>query len=458
MEINKSIFKAYDIRGIYPTELNEESARLIAQTFLKFLSEKLKKPIKELHLLVGRDNRQSSEPLLKAVIEVFLEYGVKVDDAGLISANDHYFGVGRYKYDGGFVATASHNPPEYGGFKMSHLNLDNPDVLEFIAGKKLLAKMEEIDLPLTDEKRSGTLQPKDFSDDHLNHILSFVDLNKIKTLKVVVDSGNGMNALMIPKLFAKLPGELIHIFDELDGTFPNRPPNPLTENAWQKCGQKILETRADLGIMFDVDGDRMFLVDEKGQFIRGDMALLMMARPMLEKFPGSGIVYNLICSHAVKDLVKEWGGKPIRSEVGYMNLARHMFEEGGVMSGEVSGHFAFKDNYYADNAFVALVLALQAISKDGRKLSEIMQDYRLYARGDEINLKVEGIPAKLDMIREKYRENILDEMDGITVEFDDWWFNVRASNTEPLLRVTVEARTEAELKEKQAEIVSLINN
>jgi phosphomannomutase len=179
---------------------------------------------------------------------------------------------------------------------------------------------------------------------------------------------------------------------------------------------------------------------------------------MLEKNPGAGIVYNLICSHAVPELVKKWGGQPIRSEVGYLNLADHMRNEDGVMSGEVSGHFAFKNNYYADNGFVALVLSLQTISEDGRKLSQIIKDYCLYVRGDEINIKVESIPDKLDLIRKHFQKNIKDEIDGITVEFDDYWFNVRASNTEPLLRITVEAKNQEELKKRQEEVLNIIND
>ena len=208
--------------------------------------------------------------------------------------------------------------------------------------------------------------------------------------------------------------------------------------------------------MFDVDGDRMFLVDEQGNLLRGDVTILLLAKVLLAKYPGAGIAYNLICSHSVKDLVSAWGGKPIRSEVGYMNLARHMKESGGVMSGEVSGHFAFKDNFYSDNAFIAMLLALEAISMDTRKVSEIAKDFVLYHKNEELNLSVADIPAALDKIRTTYHVNILDEIDGITVEFDTWWFNVRASNTEPLLRITVEANTPDLLKEKTEELRQII--
>ncbi len=405
MNLNPKIFKSYDIRGIYPTDINKEVAKLIAQTYLKYLAEKLEKPIKDLKIAVGRDVRKSSEPLINEVIKIFLEYGASVDDLGLISTNDFYFGVGFYKYDGGLMVTASHNPPEYGGFKMVTLNQEFNSI-EYISGKSLYQKLMELQFPINEEKIPGILKQKDITEDHLKHVLSFIDITKIKPFKVVVDTGNGMMGILIPKIFEQLPCQLIPLFQELNSKFPNRPPNPLIDGAVDKVSQKVLEEKVDLGIIYDADGDRMFLIDEQGNFIRGDMTLLLLAKAMLKKNPGVGIVYNLICSHAVPELVKKWGGKPIRSEVGYRNLAEHMQKEGGLMSGEVSGHFAFKNNYYADNGVIALVLALQTISEDGRKLSEIIKDHNLYARGDEINIEVDDIPAKLNKIRDYYKKSL----------------------------------------------------
>ena len=452
------IFKSYDIRGIYPEELNEQDVVKIAQAYLVILSETLNKPIKKLKIAIGKDVRGSSGPLLEEAIKVFLEYGVQVDDYDFMSINDYYFACGYYKYDGGFMATASHNPPEYGGFKMVIKNTEYSDSIEFISGKELYAKLQKLDFPIRDEKIKGTRNKKEIFDEHLDHVLSFVKPEKLKPFKVVIDTGNGMNGIMIPKIFKKIPCELINMFPDLDGNFPSRNPNPLAPGAADQIGQRVVAEKADLGFIFDVDGDRMFMVDEKGQFIRGDMILPLMAKPMLERFPGQGIAYNLICSHAVPELIKKWGGRAIRSEVGYLNLARHMREEGGVMSGEVSGHFAFRDNYYADSAFIAMLLVLQELTADGRKLSEIVAENTLYARGDEINTRVDDIPSKLDIIRKTYGDNILDEIDGITVEFEDWWFNIRPSNTEPLLRVTVEASNADQLKARQQEILDLINN
>lgn len=455
--MDSGIFKSYDIRGIYPSQLDEDGANKIAQAFLKLVSDNLKKPINRLRVAVCQDNRKSSQPLMDEVIKVFLEYGVEVDNLGILSINDYYFGVGNYKYDAGIMATASHNPPEYGGFKMTIMNTEYDDSIDFISGKALYEYVEKLSFPIDDEKSEGRLRDKDVMQDHLHHILSFVDVGKIKPLKVVADMGNGMMGKIIPELMRKLPINFVPLFAEPDGNFPNRPPNPLTANAHAKLAAKILEVGADFGAIFDVDGDRMFLVDEAGNFVRGDMVLCLLAKPMLEKNPGAGIAYNLICSHAVKDLVTKWGGRAIRSEVGYKNLARHMREQNGIMSGEVSAHFAFAKNFYADSGPIALSLAIQTISEDGRPLSEIIKDYQLYHKSDEMNFVVEDINVELDKFRQKYQANILDEIDGITVEFEDWWFNVRPSNTEPLLRVTAEANTKELLDEKIKELISLID-
>ena len=325
-----------------------------------------------------------------------------------------------------------------------------------MSGHEVYQEIKKGEFKLKTAKVKSRLNKKDISQDHLNHILSFINPAEIKPFKIVIDAGNGMIGLLVPKLLSKLPVKMVGLFMKPDGNFPNRPPNPLTPGASNQLAKKILEEKADFGAMFDVDGDRIFLVDEKGSFIKGDMVLLLLAKAFLAKYPGCSIVYNLICSHSVPELIAKWGGQAVRSEVGYLNLARHMREENGLMSGEVSGHFAFRDNYYADSAFIALVLALQAISADGRLLSEIIKDFRLYARGDELNFEVGDIKAELAEIKEAYKDNLRDELDGLTFEFSDWWFNVRPSNTEPLLRVTVEARTEERLKQKQAEIKKLI--
>lgn len=456
MKLNESIFKSYDIRGIYPNDLNEVVAEDIAQCYLKFVARKRNKQLKDLVIVVGRDIRVSSEPLTDKIIEVFLRYGVSVMDVGLCSINDIYFATGYYQYDGGIMATASHNPAAYGGLKMIVLNRENQSKVDIINGQDILQEIKRNQLPLTDQWFKGHSERIDIKEDIIKHIMSFVNLKNIKPFKIVIDIGGGMNGPVIKKIFEKLPIELIPLFFKYDPTFSCRPPNPLTAGASEIISHKVLETNADFGVMFDVDGDRMFLLDETGRFVKGDMTLLLLAKAVLEKNPGQGVAYNLICSHAVPEFITKWGGRPLRSEVGYINLARHMLEGDGIISGEVSGHYAFKENYFADSGYLALLFVLQTLSEDGRKLSKIIDEYSLYARGDEINLEVTNIEDKLSLIRDYFKDNILDEVDGITVEFANWWFNVRASNTEPLLRITVEAQDESKLKERQAEILEVI--
>ena len=455
--MDASIFRSYDVRGLYPQQIDANQAKQIALAYLSVVSRKLHKPVKDLKVVVARDVREASEPLMKAAVAVFLEHGVEVHDLGLVSINDFYFALGHYKYDSGFMATASHNPAAYGGFKMAVNNNEYTDSIKFISGHQVYKEMDHL-ADFHPEVKKGKLKNKDIAKDHIKHILSFVDVKKIKKLKVLADTGNGMVGLILPKLFEKLPAELVHIFAELDPKFASRPPNPLAKDAYLPASKELLKDKADLGGMFDVDGDRMFLLDERGQFIKGDMTLLLISKMLLKKEAGAGIVYNLICSHAVPELITQWGGKAIRSEVGYINLARHMHLEHGIMSGEVSGHFAFKDNFYADSGLIALVLALQAISEDGRPLSEIVADFRLYYRADELNVEVDDIPAKLEKLRYHYRDNIKDEIDGLTVEFADWWFNVRASNTEPLLRITVEAKDKVSADKYQQETLQVIKS
>lgn len=455
--MNANIFRSYDVRGVYPDELDAQSTVTIALAYLSRLQRKLNKPTSSLKILVARDVRLSSGALLPVAIQVFLKYGAEVHDIGLASINDFYFATGHYKYDGGFMATASHNPPQYGGFKMTYNNAEYTNSIQFMSGKQILKEMEN-SATLEQPKKSGKLKTKNIDKDHLTHLFSFVNLKKIRDLKVVVDTGSGMVGLLLPKIFAKLPCQLIHLFPDLDPQFVSRPPNPLAPDASKAISQRIKEEQADLGIMFDADGDRMFLIDEQGRMIKSDQTLLLLAKSMLARHPESGIVYNLICSHAVPELIVKWGGKAIRSEVGYINLARHMHQEFGVMSGEVSGHFAFRDNFYADSGLIAMLLALQAISEDGRKLSEIAHDFQLYVKADEYNVPVTNLESTMDKIRYNFRGQIRDELDGITVEFLDWWFNIRASNTEPLVRITVEAKTTDEVIKHQQEVLTIIKN
>jgi phosphomannomutase len=288
--------------------------------------------------------------------------------------------------------------------------------------------------------------------------MSFADVKKIKPFKVVVDAGNGLAGKVMPLLFKHLPCELIPLNFELDGNFPAHPSNPLLPESRVQICKKVVEQKADFGIIMDGDTDRLFFITEKGEFIRADTTLIVLAKYFLERHPGAGITYNAICSKAVPQRVKEWGGKPLRSAVGFVNVAKAMREGNGIMGGEVSAHYSFRDNYYADSGFIAFVILLMLISEHNKKLSKIIDGLNPYSRADETNIEVKDIPAVIAAVKEKYKDAKQDELDGLTVEYKDWWVNVRPSNTEPLLRITVEGDTEAIMKKRHAEVVKFIKS
>lgn len=442
MPINEKIFKTYDIRGIYPDELNDETAYKLGRALVR--KTKAKK------VVVGRDMRLSSPSLSENLIRGITDEGADVDDIGLVVVDTIYFAQGKFDYDLGAMITASHNPKEYGGFKMVFNNV------QFIRGIDI--KKDVLNLPeLKSDIKKGEVKNFDIIPDYLNHIFSFVDKIKIKPVKIVVDAGNGMAGKFIPLILEKIPQvELVSLNFELDGNFPAHPSNPLLPESRIEISRKIKEVRADFGIIFDGDTDRIFLVDENGEFITGDFGLLILVKYLLQKNPGKGIAYNLICSKSVPEFIKKFGGRPIRSAVGYANLAKAMKDNDGIMSGEVSAHYAFRDNFYADSGMIAFLIYLEILSNENKKLSEIINEFRKYYRGDEINIKVKNIQEKLNLVKEKYSDGEVDEIDGITVQYKNWWVNVRPSNTEPLLRITVEAGSEILLKNKQRELVKLI--
>ena len=445
-KINPKIFKAYDIRGIYPTDLNEELAYLIGQAIVK--KTKAKK------MVVGRDMRIGAESLTKKLIEGINSQGIDVDDIGLVAIDTVYFAVGKYDYEAGVMCTASHNPKEYSGFKMP----TKKDGIEYLRGTELYEFMKENNFKFNIADKKGEITEKDILPEYIKHVLSFADIKKIKPFKIVADAGNGMAGKIIPLLFKHLPCKIIPLNFKLDGTFPGHPSNPLLPEAREQIINKVVEEKADFGVIMDGDTDRLYFINEKGDFIRADTTLLILAKYFLNHYPGIGIAYNVICSKAVPELVKKWGGRPIRSKVGFANVAQATKDNDGIMGGEVSAHYSFKDNYYADSGFIALVILLMLISESNQKLSEITKDLNPYSRSDEVNIEVENIPDKITKVKEKYADGKQDELDGVTVEYDNWWFNVRPSNTEPLLRITVEGNNKELMEEKREELVNFIKS
>jgi len=442
MKINSNIFRSYDIRGIYPQELNEEIAYKIGQTFVEYT--------KAGEVAVGRDCRLSSPSLFKALINGIIDRGVNVYNLGLIPTECLYFAVGKYRLGGGIMVTASHNPKEYNGFKMVKKNV------EVVRGIEIGKKIEEISLSPIQKK--GRVKDIDIYPEYLNHVLSLINVNKIKPFKVVIDTSNGMAGKIVPLFQPKLPIKIIPLNFELNGNFPVHSPNPLLEGASEQISQAVKKEKADFGFIFDGDADRVFLIDEKGELLRGDITLLLLAKYFLKKNPGVSIVYNLICSKSIPEFIKKWGGKPVRSAVGFVNVRENLIKNKSIMGGEVSGHYSFKDNFYSDSGSIAFLILLEEISENGKRVSEMKTTLAPYAKSFEINFEIENKEMVLNEIKKRYADGKQDLIDGVTVEYDDWWFNLRPSQTEPILRLVIEAKTKKLLEEKKAELTKLIIN
>ncbi len=440
MALNYSIFRAYDIRGVYPAELDEEAARSIGLAVASFVGAG--------RAVVGRDMRLSSPQLHQALIDGLREGGLAVDDIEMVPIDAMYFAVAKHGYDVGVMVTASHNPPEYNGFKIMRKNT------QWVRGRELAEVVRSVG---RQAGPPGSFSTFDVWPSYVAHVRSFVDESILKPLKIVIDAGNGMAGKAIPQLFQGLPFQVESMHFELDGSFPNRPSNPLAPGASQACSKKVREVHADAGIMFDGDTDRIFFLDERGEFVPADVTLLLLARELLERQPGAGIAYNLICSRAVPEFITRWGGKPIRTAVGYVNVSQALLHQGAVMGGELSAHYSFKDNASADSGMIAALLVLETLSRLGRPLSELTKEYSPYSKAPEMNFEVQDKDAVLRKVKETFADAEQDEMDGVTATYPDWWCNVRPSNTEPLIRVTIEAKDQAMLREKQDLLQKLVH-
>jgi phosphomannomutase len=457
--INQSIFKSYDVRGIYPTELNEEAAFLIGRAFVKYTGAK--------KVAVGYDARLSSPALFKTLTQGLLAEGVEVMSIGQVPTECLYFAVASYDFDAGIMITASHNPKEYNGFKMIRKNGND---LNIVRGLDLLALVEK-DTRAPFEGARPSTQIKDLSalvlEDYIGYIFSPFDLTAIKKFKVVVDVSNGVMGNVLSK--APLPVGVIPLNFEPDGNFPNHAPNPLEPGASDQIKETIKKNGADFGFIFDGDADRIFLVNEMGEMVQADIVLILlakyflsrqsrgssMAEPSGQKNQKMGIAYNAICSKAVPEFVKKWGGVPVRTQVGAVNVRDGLLKNNGVMGGEVSAHYCFRDYFYMDSGMMAFLAMLQIIFEDGRKVSEIIKEISPYFKTDA-NFQVADKEGMLNKIRDNFTDGKQDFLDGVTVEYKDWWFNVRPSNTEPLLRLTIEANTQELLDQKKIELTNFI--
>jgi phosphomannomutase len=444
MQIDKTIFKAYDIRGTYPDQINADIYRTIGTAVGNVLAAKT--------AIVGHDMRSSSPELADAFIKGLLAAGVDVVAVGLASTDSLYFAIGKYGYDCGAMVTASHNPSKYNGLKISK---EGAEPLSSEGELAEILKTVQTDA-MKNAAKPGTLSKRDIIDDFIDHALSFVDLKTIKPYKIVADAGNGMAGLIVPQLFKKLPGQLIPMYFELDGNFPNHPASPIEPENIADLRKRVIAEKADFGVAFDGDADRMFLVDENAKPLGGDMVTAMVARSMLAKNPGAKIIYNLICSKAVPKVISDNGGVPIRTRVGHAFIKALMKENNAIFGGEHSGHFYFRDNWFADSGLIAFLVCLELLSKSSKKLSELVASFDTYFRSGEINSRVADIKAKLQELEKAFPDAKIDKLDGVTIDCGAYWFNVRPSNTEPLLRLNLEAGTETLMHQATEKVLGII--
>jgi phosphomannomutase len=438
------IFKAYDIRGIYPSELNEDIARKIGMAMPAVLKAK--------NIVSGRDMRVSAPSIQKAFIKGATSVGCDILDIGMVSTPMNYFAIGFYKKDGGAQATASHNPGKYIGFKVSR---EQAIPMSFETGIGEIEKAVRSGKLPAAAKKAGKVEKKNILPDYKKHILSFAD--KVRPMKVVCDTGNGAVGAYFTEVFGDLPLEIIPLFFEPDGTFPNHEANPLKLENMRDLQKAVRENKADLGVAFDGDGDRSAYVDEHGDIITSDMITALLAREILLKEKGAGILYDLRSSWVVKEEIEKYGGVPYIDRVGHAYMKATMRKHGCALGGELSGHYYWRDNYYADSGEIALVKILNVLSAEKKPFSEIIRPLKRYFATGEINFEVEDKDGKMKELEAIFHDGKISHLDGISVEFKDWWFNVRKSNTEPVLRLNLEAKTKALMDEKKAALIKAIN-
>jgi len=457
MPITPKIFKAYDIRGLSPEELDEDGAYRIGQAFVKFTGAKT--------VVVGQDMRQTTPMLFRALADGVMSQGADVVDIGLVTTPMMYFAAGEYdRFEGGIMITASHNPSEYNGVKMCL-----GDVLP-IGGDSGMNDIRDLAMagPYEPLAERGSSSKLDIRGEYLKRLFTGVDVRKLVGMKVALDTANGMEGVIIDDILARLEGvEAEVLFKELDGTFPNHEANPLKEETLDALKEKIAEMSADLGVAFDGDADRVGLVDEKGQVVRGDIIIALLAPEILKSAPGAAVLYDVRSTMAAVEEIDKAGGRPVMTRVGHGLIKPHMRQEDAVFAGECSGHFYFRDVYGAESSDLVMLLAMRLIAETGKPLSELVAPLMRYHHSGEINSKVADKDAVLAAFDKKYGPlaSNISRLDGVRMEFfdpehpeGDWWFSVRASNTEPLMRLNLEAKDKDKMEQMRDELVELIRS
>ncbi len=444
MNVNPGIFKAYDIRGIYPTDLDESAAYAIGSAFVTFL--------KAGEVLVGRDMRLSGPQIFDAVTRGIMDQGADVVDIGMVSTDQYYFACSELKLPG-MMVTASHNPKQYNGFKMVR---QMPYLLSGDEGIQDLRQIVEADAfaPTT---RKGTLRAVDLSEQFVAAVLKLIDIAAIKPLKAMADTGNGMVGPILQRVYAQLPVELVGMYLDPDGSLPNHGLDPLQPENRAELQRRVVAEGAAVGFAFDGDGDRFFVIDDRGEFIAGDYLTALLGRYLLHKRPSSKIVYDVRASWAVPELISQAGGVPLIERVGHAFIKRRMAEERALFGGEVTGHYYFQGFNYADSGIIPSLLILEMLSTSGQKMSDLLAPLEAkYFISGEINSTVADAKAKMQELAQRYNDGKVEHLDGISVTYPTWHFNVRASNTEPLLRLNLEALSREEMELRREELLRII--
>ena len=446
--LDPKVFKAYDVRGIYPDELDEAGAEAIGRAYVEQFEPR--------RIAVGRDMRLSSPTMQEAVIRGATAAGCEVLDIGLVGTEMVYFAVGSLGLEGGIMVTASHNPKQYTGMKIVRRGALP------VGGESGLLDVRDRAVSDTGSGSgdAGSAQAYDIWPEYVERVVSFVDTSAIRPLKVVVDAANGMAGTMLPPVLEHLPIEAVRCYFEPDGSFPNHEPNPLLPENREFIVRKTLEEGADLGVAFDGDADRCFFVDDTGEFVPGDFVTALFAESVLAREPSANVIYDVRASHAVPDTIERAGGVALVNRVGHAFIKARMRKDDAVFAGEVSGHYYFRDFTQADTGVVPFLLMLELISQKGMKLSEILAPLRAkYFITGEINTPVADVALKLQELKERYgKEGTVSHLDGLSVDAGDWHFNVRPSNTEPLLRLNLEATSQALMEEKRDELLAVIRS